>query len=87
MRRYQGEEIAIKARAIGAMDAIIAATRTNAELFGLEHEIGTIEVAKQADLVVADGNVLDDPGLLGTNDGVALVVLGGRLVHDRLNSR
>jgi imidazolonepropionase-like amidohydrolase len=84
MRRYQGEEIAIKARAVGAMAAIIAATRTNAELFGLEQEIGTIEVGKQADLVVADGDVLEDPGLLGRSGGIALVLLGGRPVHDRL---
>ena len=81
---YQGEEVAIKARAVGAMGAIIAATRTKAELFGLEQEIGTIEVGKQADLVVADGDVLEDPGLLGRDGGVVLVVLGGRLVHNRL---
>ena len=84
MRRYQGEEVAIKARAVGAMGAIIAATRTNAELFGLEQEIGTIEVGKQADLAVVDGDVLEDPGLLGRDGGVVLVLLGGRLVHDRL---
>ncbi len=84
MRRYQGEEIAIKASAVGAMAAIIAATRTNAELFGLEQEIGTIEVGKQADLVVADGDVLEDPGLLGRKEGVVLVVLGGRPVRERL---
>jgi imidazolonepropionase-like amidohydrolase len=84
LRRYQGEEIAIKARAVGAMGAIIAATRTNAELIGLEQEIGTIEVGKQADLVVAAGDALEDPGLLGRDDGVVAVVLGGRLVHNRL---
>jgi imidazolonepropionase-like amidohydrolase len=84
MRRYQGEEIAIKARAIGAMAAIVAATRTNAELLGLEQEIGTIEVGKQADLVVVSGDALEDPGLLGREGGVVAVVLGGRLVHDRL---
>ena len=84
MRRYQGEEIGIKAGALGAVGAIIAATRTNAELLGLEQEIGTIEVGKQADLIVADGDVLEHPGLLGRDGGVLLVMLGGRLVHDRL---
>jgi imidazolonepropionase-like amidohydrolase len=85
MRRYQGEEIAIQASALGAMGAIIAATRTNAELFGLGQEIGTIEVGKRADLVVADGAVLEDPGLLGREGGVSAVILGGRLVHNRLD--
>ncbi len=84
MRRYQGEEIAIKARALGAMGAIIAATRTNAELLGLEDEIGTIEAGKQADLVVADGDVLDEPSVLGRPDGVVLVIRAGMLVHERL---
>ena len=73
MRRHQGEEIGIKAGALGAVGAIIAATRTNAELLGLEQEIGTIEVGKQADLIVADGDVLEHPGLLGRDGGVLLV--------------
>ncbi|HTW98120.1 MAG TPA: amidohydrolase family protein, partial [Acidimicrobiales bacterium] len=84
MRRYQAEEIGIKARALGAMGAVIAATRTNAELIGLAGEIGTIEAGKQADLVVFDGDVLDDPSLVGRAGAAVLVVLGGRLVHDRL---
>lgn len=84
MRRYQGAEVGIKARALGPMAAIVAATRTNAELLGLEREIGTIEVGKQADLVVADGDVLDHPDLLGRDGGVVLVLLKGRIVLDRL---
>ncbi len=83
MQRHQGEEIAIAARALGAMGAIVATTRTNAELLGLEGEIGTIEAGKRADLVVSDQNALDDPGVLGRPGGVALVMLGGRVVLDR----
>jgi imidazolonepropionase-like amidohydrolase len=83
MQRHQGEEIAIAARALGAMGAIVATTRTNAELLGLEGEIGTIEAGKRADLVVSDQNALDDPGILGRPGGVALVMLGGRVVLDR----
>jgi imidazolonepropionase-like amidohydrolase len=84
MRRYQGEEIGIKARAMGAMGAIVAATRTNAELLGLDDELGTIEPGKLADLVVVDGDVLAQPALLGRTAQISLVVLGGRVVHDRL---
>ena len=42
MRRYQGDEVALQAQALGAMGAIIACTRTNAELLHLEGEIGTL---------------------------------------------
>jgi hypothetical protein len=35
-------------------------------------------------LVVTDGDVLEDLGLLGRDGGVVLVVLGGRVVHIRL---
>ena len=85
MRRYQGEEIGIKARALSSMGAIVAATRTNAELLGLTAEIGTIEPGKVADLVVANGNVLEDPALLGRADGIGLVVQAGKVVHERLS--
>jgi imidazolonepropionase-like amidohydrolase len=85
MRRYQGEEIGIKARALGAMGAIVAATRTNAELLGLGDELGTIEAGKLADLVVVDGDALEDPGLIGSTARISLVVLGGRIAHDRLS--
>jgi imidazolonepropionase-like amidohydrolase len=40
--------------------AIAAATRNGARALGIEQETGTIEVGKAADLVVLDGNPLDD---------------------------
>jgi imidazolonepropionase-like amidohydrolase len=41
------------------MQAIVATTRSAAELMGLEAELGTLEVGKRADLVVVDGDPLD----------------------------
>jgi imidazolonepropionase-like amidohydrolase len=40
--------------------ALIAATRNGAAVCGMENELGTIEVGKLADLIVVDGNPLDD---------------------------
>ena len=40
-------------------DALVASTRTAAELMGLEGELGTLEPGKRADLVVVDGDPLD----------------------------
>src|SRR5688500_13020562 len=41
------------------MQAIVATTRSAAELMGLEDELGTLEPGKRADLVVIDGDPLD----------------------------
>jgi imidazolonepropionase-like amidohydrolase len=41
------------------MDALVATTRSAAELMGLERELGTLEAGKRADLVVVDGDPLD----------------------------
>ena len=41
------------------MGAVVATTRSAAELMGLEDELGTLEPGKRADLVVVDGDPLD----------------------------
>ena len=42
------------------MQAIMCATKTNSELLGIEKTAGTLTVGKQADLIVLEGNPLDD---------------------------
>jgi imidazolonepropionase-like amidohydrolase len=83
MRRYQGQEIARQAEAIGAAAAITAATKTNAELLGIEADTGTIEAGKRADLIAVDGDPLADPGLLGEHERLAMVMRSGRIHVDR----
>jgi imidazolonepropionase-like amidohydrolase len=45
---------------LSPMDAIVAATRNGAELIDMEDQIGAIEVGKLADLIVVDGNPLEN---------------------------
>ena len=78
----RGEELVYKARVLGAHGAIISATRTNAELFMLEDEIGTAEVGKRADLVLVKGQPLDDIELMAEPEHVVTVLQGGRVVKD-----
>lgn len=83
MRRFQGQEIALQAQALGAAAAITAATRTNAELLGIDADTGTIEVGKLADLIAVDGDPLADPGLLGEPERLRIVMHNGRIHIDR----
>jgi imidazolonepropionase-like amidohydrolase len=41
------------------MQALVATTRSAAELMGLDDELGTLEEGKRADLVVVDGDPLE----------------------------
>jgi imidazolonepropionase-like amidohydrolase len=65
---------------LSPMDAIVAGTATAAEVCGLGDQIGTLEPAKRADLVVAAGNPLDDIDLLADAANITLVVQDGRIV-------
>ena len=50
------------------IQVISAATKTNAEILGRFHELGTIEPGKLADIIVIDGNPLADIDALGRVD-------------------
>jgi imidazolonepropionase-like amidohydrolase len=46
------------------MEVIVAATANAAQVIGLGDELGTLEVGKQADIIVANGNPLQDMTVL-----------------------
>jgi imidazolonepropionase-like amidohydrolase len=52
------------------LEAITAATSTNARALGLEAEIGTIAAGRQADLLIVDGDPTQDIGQLERPWGV-----------------
>ncbi len=82
MQPHKGREIALQARVMGAMNAIIAATRTNAELMRLEREVGTVEEGKRADLIVVAGDPLQNPEVFADSNNVQLVAQNGSIVKD-----
>jgi imidazolonepropionase-like amidohydrolase len=84
MQPFKAMELALKARVLGAHEAILSATRNNAELFGLADQIGTVEEGKLADLIAVDGMPLDDIVLLQDAARVHLVMRDGR-VYKRAN--
>lgn len=59
------------------MEAILATTRVAASVLGLQDELGTVEQGRIADLILVDGNPLEDPLAL---DRVTHVIHDGVLV-------
>ena len=59
------------------MQAIVAATKSAAELLGLDDETGTLQGGKRADIIVVDGNPLVDISRIGN---VQLVFKNGEAV-------
>ena len=78
----KARELVIKSRILSPMEAIVSATRTNAELFGMERDIGTVEEGKLADLVVFDRDPLTEPEALADAERVRLVLKAGAVVKD-----
>jgi imidazolonepropionase-like amidohydrolase len=72
------EEIALLVRDAGmtASEALQASTINAASSLGLDKELGTIEAGKRADLVLLDGNPLQDVSQLSR---IAAVIADGRL--------
>ena len=57
-----------------ASEALVAATKTAAEALGLADHLGTVAEGKLADLIIVDGDPLQDPGLLGNPSHIWLVL-------------
>jgi len=69
-------ELLVKA-GLTPMEAIVATTKTASEVLGLERKIGTLEKGKLADLVVVDGDPLDDISLLQKKDKMLAIMKEG----------
>ncbi len=64
MHQHQSGEFALRARVLPALDVLRSATTLSAELCGLAGKAGIIEAGAYADLLVVDGNPLEDWSLL-----------------------
>ena len=82
-QHLKGRELMLKAKIMGPMKAIVSATRTNSELLGLSDHLGTVEPGKWADLIVVDGNPLEDLSLFENGmERVLLVMKQGTIMKE-----
>jgi imidazolonepropionase-like amidohydrolase len=68
---------------MSTMQAIVAATKTAAEAIGIENITGTLEKGKSADVILVDGDPLQDISLLSTEDKIKMVMKEGEIVITR----
>jgi imidazolonepropionase-like amidohydrolase len=80
----KARELEIKTEVMSPMESLVSATRINAELFGMENEIGTVEEGKLADLLVVEGNPLQNIAVLQKRDNLRLIMKGGRVTKNAL---
>ncbi len=85
MQIYKGLELELKSRVLGPMGAIVATTQTNAELLRKEKDLGTVEAGKLADLILINGDPLQDMALFQQyQEKITLIVQGGRIYKNLL---
>jgi imidazolonepropionase-like amidohydrolase len=68
---------------LSPMHALVAGTMNAAQNLGKEKEIGTISVGKLADLVVVDGDPLQDIRILQDKNRIFMVFKEGQIKVDR----
>mgnify|MGYP001772643309 CR=1 FL=1 len=82
------EEVVIFVKKLGMSpaEALIAATRHAASAAGLEGVTGEVAKGRLADLIVVDGNPLDDINVIRDPVRIRLVMRDGLVLKDRLRS-
>jgi imidazolonepropionase-like amidohydrolase len=86
MHGRQLTEFGLRAQVQPAADVIRSATTVAARLVRMETEIGVVAPGAQADLIVLDGNPLEDLSALSRPDRhLRLVIAAGRVVVDSLD--
>jgi imidazolonepropionase-like amidohydrolase len=61
------------------MQAIVATTKTASECVHMQADVGTLEAGKYADLLVVEGDPLDDIRVLQDKTRLALIMQGGSI--------
>lgn len=85
MHRRQSSEFALRAEVVPPAELIRAATVTGAELLCRERDLGQIAPGFLADMIVVQGNPLEDIRLLARpEETLQMVMRGGTVLRSRL---
>ena len=79
----QSTEFTLRAKVLPAIDVLRSACMINAELLGQKGKLGCIREGAIADVLVLDGNPLEDMSVLGSGgDHISVIMQDGRF-HKR----
>jgi imidazolonepropionase-like amidohydrolase len=80
MHRHQSREFSIRAEVLTPLEILRSATRVNAEMMNRQGELGCVAAGALADLLLIDGNPLDDIALLANDGaGVSMIMKDGEI--------
>ncbi len=82
--KYASGAIAYQAKAQGAMGAIVSYTKTNAEILKVDDMTGTLSVGKLADILVVNGNPIDNIDLFKNHQENLLLIMQGGNIHKNI---
>jgi len=86
LHRHQSHEFVLRAKVQDPLDVLRSATSINAELVQRSGRLGTLAAGAVADILVVDGNPLDDISVLERSaESLLLVVKDGRIFKDQLS--
>ena len=63
--------------------ALLATTKVAAQVIDRASQLGSVEIGKVADLLVVDGNPLEDIQVLVKKQAIQYVIQNGKVVHTR----
>ncbi len=83
----ESNELNLRAAIDGSLSALRSATSVNARMMMRDEDFGSVRAGRYADLLVVDGNPIDDIRLLADGgSGIRAVLKGGRIVRGALPS-
>ena len=86
LQEHQSLEFSIRAEAQPAHDVLASATVVNAEILGQDGDLGVVAPGARADLLVIDGNPLEDLNLLQEQGRhIPVIMKGGAFYKNLLN--
>ena len=85
-QHLQSREFAIRAEVMTPREILRSATQTNARIMGLSDELGDLAPGKRADLLVVDGDPLNDVSVLAKPDRqLRLIMKDGQCFKNELS--